>query len=286
MAQFIADTDPYHHLIVIHSFPSQQNRVDEALLGRQSVLTGASAQNNRKAAHQQTLKWVRASAAAGRPWVVCNDEQNPAGLGVPPDPGYRGFDGLASNGKPVGYDLHDIRRSTLWGTLMAGGAGVEYYFGYQLVENDLLEDFRSRDRSWDYCRVALGFFRDHAVPLDKMTNADELVGNAAHDNSVYRLAQPGELYLVYLPHGGSATLDLAALADPKTAFSLSWFNPRDGGPPQTASAQITGGTRATLTAPSTDDWLAVVRRCNPTSRQACSPGDWRVHDGPGDSQLP
>lgn len=23
MAQFIADTDPYHHLIVIHSFPQQ-----------------------------------------------------------------------------------------------------------------------------------------------------------------------------------------------------------------------------------------------------------------------
>ena len=34
---------------------------------------------------------------------------------------------------------------------MAGGAGVEYYFGYSLPENDLLcEDFRSRDRSWDF----------------------------------------------------------------------------------------------------------------------------------------
>jgi len=48
---------------------------------------------------------------------------------------------------------------------MAGGAGVECYFGYQLPENDLLlEDFRSRDQSWDYCRIALGFFRDHAIP--------------------------------------------------------------------------------------------------------------------------
>ncbi|MCX6942943.1 MAG: DUF5060 domain-containing protein, partial [Verrucomicrobia bacterium] len=75
MAQFIADTDPYHHSIVIHSFPGQQDEVYGALIGQQSVLTGASTQNSWKAAHQWTLKWVRASAAAGRPWVVCNDEQ-------------------------------------------------------------------------------------------------------------------------------------------------------------------------------------------------------------------
>ncbi|MSU49596.1 MAG: DUF5060 domain-containing protein [Opitutus sp.] len=259
MAQFIHDTDPYHHLIVIHSFPSQQDQVYEALIGKQSVLTGASAQNSWKAAHQQTLKWVRASAATGRPWVVCNDEQNPAGLGVPPDPGYKGFAGTGKDGKPIGYDLHDIRKTTLWGTLMAGGAGVEYYFGYQLAENDLLlEDFRSRDKSWDYCRIALGFFRDHAIPLDKMTNADELAGNATHDNSVYCLAQSGALYLVYLPKGGTTTLNLAAAG--AGDFSLAWFNPREGGALVPAAGKIRGGADATLTAPSTNDWLAILRR--------------------------
>ena len=258
MAKFIHDTDPYHHLIVIHSFPSQQDKVYEALLGNQSLLTGASAQNSWKTAHQQTLKWVRASAATGRPWVVCNDEQNPANQGVPPDPGYQGFAGLNKAGKPVGYDLHDIRQATLWGTFMAGGAGVEYYFGYQLPENDLLlEDFRSRDKSWDFCRIALGFFRDHAIPLTKMTNADELVGNAAHDNSVYCLAQKGQLYLVYLPKGGTTALDLSTA--PGT-FSVAWFNPRTGGTPAADSSPATGGTKHTLTAPSTDDWLAIVRR--------------------------
>ena len=257
MAKFIHDTDPYHHLIVIHSFPSQQDKVYEALLGNQSLLTGASAQNSWKTAHQQTLHWVRASAATGRPWGVCNDEQNPANQGVPPDPGYQGFAGLNKAGKPVGYDLHDIRQATLWGTFMAGGAGVEYYFGYQLPENDLLlEDFRSRDQSWDYCRIALGFFRDQKIPLTKMTNADELVGNAAHDNSVYCLAQKGQLYLVYLPKGGAAALDLSAA--PGT-LTLSWFNPRTGGLP-TAATPATGGTKLTLTAASTDDWLAIVRR--------------------------
>ncbi|MEY2877743.1 MAG: hypothetical protein RLZZ15_123 [Verrucomicrobiota bacterium] len=257
MANFISDTDPYHHSIVIHSFPSQQDKVYEALIGNQSILTGASTQNSWKAAHQWTLKWVRASAAAGRPWVVCNDEQNPANQGVPPDPGYKGFAGLNSRGNPVGYDLHDIRKNTLWGTFMAGGAGVEYYFGYQLTENDLLlEDFRSRDKSWDYCRIALGFFRDQKIPLEKMTNADELLGNAANDNSVYALAQPGQLYLVYLPKGGTSTLDLSAAPG---AFTVSWFNPRDGGALSSATP-ATGGAKLPLNAPSTDDWLAVIRR--------------------------
>ena len=257
MAQFISDTDPYHHHIVIHSFPNQQDQVYEALLGSQSLLTGASAQNSWKAAHQQTLKWVRASAAAGRPWVVCNDEQNPAGLGVPPDPGYQGFAGQAKNGKPVGYDLHDIRKYTLWGTLLAGGGGVEYYFGYQLAENDLLlEDFRSRDHSWDYCRIALDFFAREKIPLEKMTNADELAGNLPHDNSVYCFAQPGELYLVFLPQGGAVSLDLTKA---NGEFALSWFNPREGGAPKPAG-RIRGGAGATLTAPGADDWLAVVRR--------------------------
>ena len=51
----------------------------------------------------------------------------------------------------------NARKNALWGNIMAGGAGVEWYFGYQYAHNDLgLEDFRSRDRMWDQTR--------HAVP--------------------------------------------------------------------------------------------------------------------------
>ena len=41
-----------------------------------------------------------------------------------------------------------------------------------------------------------------------MTNADVLVGNPTNDNSVFCFAKPGDVYLVYLPTGGSADLDL------------------------------------------------------------------------------
>ncbi|MES2696690.1 MAG: DUF5060 domain-containing protein [Verrucomicrobiota bacterium] len=259
MAQFIADTDPYHHLIVVHTFPNDQDKVYPALIGDQSVLSGASLQNNWNVAHARTLHWIDACAKAGKTWVICQDEQGPADMGVPPDPGYKGSDGKAlSNNRS--YDLHDIRKATLWGTLLAGGAGVEYYFGYKLPENDLVcEEFRAREKSWDYCRIALQFFRENKIPFWKMQNADALVGNPKRDNSRYCFAKPGELYLVYLSEGGAADLDLGGASG---TFSVAWFNPRTGGALQKAD-DLHGGATAKLTAPSsnfTDDWLAVVRK--------------------------
>lgn len=262
MARFFHDHDPYRHLVVLHTYPNEQDKVYTPLLGEASCLSGASLQNAWNAAHRQTLRWVTASEETVRPWVVCNDEQNPAGLGVPPDPGYAGFDGEARDkeGQPA-YTLHDIRKRTLWGTLLAGGAGVEYYFGYKLPQNDLLcEDWRSRDRSWGFCRVALAFFRDHAIPFWEMQNADALVGNATNDDSRTCFAKRGEVYLVYLPEGDSADLDLS---DTLGAFSVSWFNPRSGGPLLTGTIrEISGGAAAALGAPPADpreDWLVLVR---------------------------
>ena len=202
------------------------------------------------------------SIAAGRRWIVCNDEQNPASDGVPPDPGYQGHDGVAAKQSKHPYTLHDIRRCTLWGTLLAGGEGVEYYFGYQLPENDLLcQDFRSRDQSWDYCRIALQFFHTFEIPFWKMQCHDALVGNPQHDNSRYCFAHPGEIYLVYLPEGQTCEIDLSEQAG-KT-FEVAWFNPRTGGELTSGSvASMAGGKRQSLGQPPVDDgqdWLAVLR---------------------------
>ena len=263
MARYIHDTDPYHHHIVLHTFPGQQEKVYMPLLGSQSLLTGLSLQNSWSQVHQRTLKWRTESARAGRPWVIANDEQNPAEMGVPPDPGYQGFDGNAyQGGKP--YTLHDIRKFTLWGNLMAGGAGVEYYFGYKLPQNDLAcQDWRSRDQSWEYARIALDFFRDNKIPFWEMTNADALVGNAQNDNSRYCLTKRGEIYLVYLPGGGSTDIDLAAASG---SFTVRWFNPRKGGPPQRGAANVVrGGGTVSIGAPPAagepdQDWLAILRK--------------------------
>lgn len=261
MADYIRLTDPYKHHIVIHTFPDWQDRVYPNLLGDKSALTGASLQNSFDAAHQRTLKWIRESEKTGKPWVVANDEQNPADYGVPPDPGYKGGDGLGKKGEKT-YSIDDIRKYTLWGTLLAGGAGVEYYFGYKFPDNDLnCENWRSRDKSWDYCRIALEFFYENKIPFWEMENADELAGNPKNDNSVYCFAKKGEIYLVYLPNGGNAKIDLT---DAKGNFSVYWFNPRSGGDLiQTSIKRASGGSVFDSGAPPFDreqDWLIIVKK--------------------------
>jgi hypothetical protein len=260
MAQYIHDVDPYDHIVVLHTFPQQQEDVYQPHLG-QTLLNGLSLQNSWNAAHQMTTRWVRGSAAAGVPWVVANDEQGSASTGVPPDPGYPGFTGKDHQGNTV-QSLHDIRKLTLWGNLMGGGAGVEYYFGYVLPDNDLtLENFRSRAQSWDYARIALGLFRDEKIPFWEMTNADLLVGNPTNDNSIFCLAKAGEVYLVYLPNGGSAGLDLTGVTG---EFNVSWFDPRSGGALKRGSvSSVTAGGKAALGMPPStphEDWLVVIRR--------------------------
>ncbi|MDX2268162.1 MAG: DUF5060 domain-containing protein [Bryobacter sp.] len=260
MAQYIRDTDPYKNHVVVHTFPDWQDKVYAELVGEKSVLTGASLQMNWNQVHQRTLQWRRLSAKTGRPWVVANDEQGSAAQGVPPDLGYQGFQGTDRQGKPV-PTAEEIRKKTLWGNLMAGGAGVEYYFGYQLPENDLvMQDFRSRDKSYDYCRHALNFFRSHKIPFWRMESQDALVGNTAEANGNFAFVEAGKTYVVYLPAGGEAELDLSGVSG---RFLVGWYSPRSGGPLQGGTVPfVMGGGKVKLGRASVDeneDWVVLVR---------------------------
>jgi len=262
MSEYILNMDPYDHNIVIHSFPSQQEQVYRSLLGHKSVMTGTSLQNPWHAVHKQTLRWVEASKAAGKPWVVANDEQNPANQGVPPDPGYNGFDGWGNDDSFGKYNVHHIRKYTLWGNLMAGGAGVEYYFGYQLPENDLLaQDFRSRDLSWEYCGYAINFFHDNNIPFWRMRNRNELVGNLDASNTRFCLGREDEVYVVYLLEGGTTKIDLS---EAKGTYSISWYNPRTGGKLSRGSVKsVKAGGEVALGNPPSDpkeDWVVLIAK--------------------------
>jgi hypothetical protein len=123
------------------------------------------------------------------------------------------------------------------------------------------EDWRSRDKSWDYCRIALEFFRKNKIPFWEMQTINSLIGNPENKNSKFCFAKPGELYLVYLPEGGTTDLDLGGASG---SLSVRWFNPRDGGSLQRGSVtSLKGGGMVGLgTAPSDpqEDWLVVVRQ--------------------------
>lgn len=247
MARWIAAHDPYGHHIVIHTYPNRQDAVYRPLLGPESPFTGASLQNsNVRDCHAQVVKWTRESAKAGKPWAVAFDEPGDAQFGMPPDPDYPG---MPKNYK--GPSIHDTRKYVLWGTLLGGGWGVEYYFGYKLPQNDLVcEDWRSRDQSWRYGRIALDFFREQRIPVHEMRNHDELVDNPKHDNSAYCLAKEG-LYLVYLPEGG--TRNFRPLSGDRVT-TVQWLHAPSG---RIGGRAPFDGKQ--LKAPDEHDWLAILR---------------------------
>jgi len=217
--RYIRQCDPYDHPIVVHTFPGKYDQVYTPLLGNLHFHGPSLQMGNMAATHAETLKWVTRSDQSRRKWIVCLDEIGPAHTGVKPDKDDPGHDA--------------VRKQALWGNLMAGGAGAEWYFGYKFPHNDLnCEDWRSREKMWDQTRYALEFFQQY-LPFPRMKPHDELT--SAKDD--YCFALPGETYAIYLPEGGTTELRLA-----EGQYAVKWYNPRRGGPLQ-------DGTVKTLTGP-------------------------------------
>ena len=237
--QYIKELDPYDHPIVCHTFPGRYDEIYTPLMGYK-YFDGPSLQTNDT--HNQTLTWLDRSASAGRQWFVCIDEIGPAHTGVKPD--------------KDDYEHDEVRKKHLWGNLMAGGAGVEWYFGYKFAHNDLnCEDWRSREHMWEMTQYALEFFRKN-LPFTQMTHHDELT--SAKDD--YCFTEPGRIYAIYLPSGGTTKLDLGNY---RSSFSVKWYNPRTGGKLQNGSIkEITGpGLVAIGRAPAEadKDWAVLIK---------------------------
>jgi hypothetical protein len=223
----------------MHTYPGKYEEFYSPLLGYE-YFDGPSLQTNDT--HAQTIKWVDRSASAGRQWFVCLDEIGPAHTGVKPD--------------KDDYRHDEVRKKHLWGNLMAGGAGVEWYFGYNYAHNDLnCEDWRSREHMWDITRYALEFFHEH-LPFTEMAHHDELTP-AKND---YCFAKPGEIYAIYLLVGGSTHLDLGGSS---ATFTVRWYNPRAGGLLQRGTVGvITGPGSVGIGYPPRDsdkDWVALIK---------------------------
>ena len=253
-AQYFHDHDPYRHIVVVHTYPGDKNKVYAPLLGERSTLTGLSMQGssaNFADTHADVVTWVTRSRDAGRKWVVAVDEPGDAQHALRPD-------------HDAGDSHEDGRRNALWGTLMGGGAGNEWYFGYGHAHSDLtLQDFRSRDRWWDFTRYALQFFLDNRIPFWEMTS-DNAISSADHD---YAFVKPGHTYAVYLKNGGTTRLDLTGATG---TFDVRWFDPRHGGALQVGSVpQVQGGGDVALGDPpgaADEDWAVLVTRTPEAAR--------------------
>ncbi len=248
-ANYFWTHDPYQHHIVIHN--AGDPHYD--MLGDASKLTGFSLQTNKpdfSQVHSRTRNYIDRSVAAGKPWVVACDEPGDA------------THALITDAEDPAHD--NARKNALWGNIMAGGAGVEWYFGYKHPHSDLTcQDYRTREKMWNQCRYALEFFRKYEIPFWEMKCEDELTANT----NDYVLCKPGQIYLVYLKHGGKVRLNAA---DGK--FSYGWFNPRtgDGLNALLNTGSVDVGQMVEGVAPDTNDWLLVVQgsgRLNLSSEQ-------------------
>jgi hypothetical protein len=245
-AIYIRALDPYDHPVVIHTFPGEYDDVYGPLLGDVNF-DGASLQTGKpENTHGLTLEWVNNANASGRPWYVTMDESGPWQDGATPD-------GAGNN-----HDL--IRAEVLWGNLMAGGGGVEWYFGFEHPNNDLdAETWKTRENVWNFTRHALTFFQTY-LPYTEMVSNDALASNA--NSFVY--AKAGHTYAVYLKNGGTTNLNITGASG---TYTVKWYNPRTGGALVDGTVRsVTGPGNVSIGQPpseTTKDWAALVTNTDP-----------------------
>jgi len=207
---YFAQNDPYKSISVVHTYPnSDHEKYYQPLVDSKTDVLGFSIQTLKRdfsRVHGVVNKWVKASANSGRKIAVAVDEPGDAGYALVPD--------------VINPDQDTARINALWGTLMAGGYGVEWYFGYKNVHSDLTcESWRSRELFWNQCKVAFDFFTTNQLPLTEMINMDELTAN--EDDYVY--AKTGSVYLVFVKNPQTVKFEL-----PDVGYNALWLNPKTG----------------------------------------------------------
>lgn len=249
MAKYIKTMDPYQHPVVLHTHADDALRgnILNDLLGF-PYLDGLSLQQaERTDVHKVITHWKKTSKNKGKEWLITMDEIGLWHTGALPDP----------------TDPHHntLRQHVLWGALLSGGAGVEWYFGAQYPHNDLTsEDWRQRDKLWNITRHAKNFFNRY-LPYWTMSPQHNLINIPG----AYCLQQPNTVYAVYLPRPHNAILDLR---NANGQFSVRWFNPRTGGNLQEGSiTMLQGGKDVNLGQPPKDDtaydlhdWVVLLKK--------------------------
>ncbi|MEM7375059.1 MAG: DUF5060 domain-containing protein [Bacteroidota bacterium] len=244
MATYLKTHDPYNHPIVIHthSTPPSKDEILTDLLGHPE-LDGLSLQiNHREDVYPEIRKWRSLSAQANHEWLMGMDEIGQWHTGVMPD--------------AINPNHDTIRQQVLWGSLMAGAAGVEWYFGARYEGNDLAcEDWRSRENMWDQTRFAIDLFDE--IPYWEMEAMDELM----EPKGPWLFGHPRKgIYLIYFVEWGNYTIQLPTALG---RYEELWYNPRTGKkyPGQEANLNDRNGT-ISVSAPPEDpqkDWALLIQ---------------------------
>ena len=257
IAQYIFDTDPYHHHMVIHN-----GDWFDSMYGDQSKLTGASLQTNKsdfRRVNSMTKRVIDESITAGKIWAVACDEPGDASHAL-----------ITDEEDPEHFYA---RTNGLWGHMLAGGWGTEWYFGYKHPHSDLTcQDYRSRDLFWNMGKICIDFFIENELPVTEMKAQNELISSYFPSQvGDFCFAKQHDTYVILLKKGGESQLDLGEpvgeyldLEETVAKYSVKWYDPRNGGGLQDGSVKIIEGSgmQSLGTPPNNQDrdWVVLVRR--------------------------
>lgn len=214
---YFATHDPYNHPKSLHTVPYAWDTLYGPMLGHPTFeVLSVQTRDDYSVIYPQTVKWIERSRAHGREWPVFIDEPGIAWQGLEPDDQQPNNQGV-------------MRKFALYPNLMAGGSGVEWYFGYDRPHSDLTcQDWRTRDRFWDIARYSIEVMGQ--FPLAEMHPRNELLNVSAGD--AYCLAAEGDTYAVYFKEWRDSTIDLR---EHPGIYTVRWFNPRTGEGPLSGS---------------------------------------------------
>ena len=237
-ADYIQALDWAKHPIAVHTHLNDQTDYSQ-MLG-DGRFSATSFQYDIDLSSSLVETWRTQSANAGRPWVLDMDEN---------------FDSLTS------WNEHFLRKVVLYPVYFSGG-NVEWYLGYHnlpLGGDMRLEDFRTRKQMWDYTWYARKFMLENLSFWEMIPQDHLLTGETIEWAQGQVLAQPGQIYAVYLPTAdGKGILNTSQASGP---FVKRWFDPRTGQFVGEATQIQTGGL-ITLGSPpfnKGEDWVVLLQ---------------------------
>ncbi len=249
MTKFIKEMDPYNHPVLLHTHSHDPLRSDilNDILGFKD-LDGLSLQQAEREQVGTIIKnWKAKAKKANNEWLITMDEIGMWHTAALPD--------------SLDVNHNTLTHHALWGALLSGAAGVEWYFGAKYPHNDLnSEDWRQRDRLWEITNHARSFFEKH-VPYWDMQPMNEIISLEGS----YCYGKENTTYVAYLPKYKSGTINLG---NAKEAFSIQWYNPFYGGDLKNGSIErINGGGIKAIGSPpknkyskNKDDWVIIIKK--------------------------
>jgi hypothetical protein len=219
-AQILSNLDPYDHPITVHQ-QGGLNNWDPFVGDSRFDLT--SFQTGDSPQNSPAVDWFAKVENSSRTIPVAFDEST----------------------RNLTSDERDMFRHIAW-SIYTGGANFEVYtrlLGSSYLNFDLILEDLARARKYI---DDLSFW--------EMRPKNELLLSGEG----YVFTQSGETYLVYLPDGGSISLDLSGS---ESVFDAEWFNPRSGA--IQSIGFVSGGAPYAISAPDSLDWVLLLKVVSP-----------------------